>query len=182
MIKSSPIIWLLGLSGAGKTTLGKALVNSLAANGVPVEFMDGDIMRSKTGTVGFERSERLTHLRSMSEMAKTASLSGKVVIAAFITPYEDARRYLRKNCPGYIEVWVSTPLAECERRDTKGLYAKAREGKIKNFTGIDDPFETPTDSDITVETWSSVEESLSTLLSKLNEQKVYLNFLSSLKS
>lgn len=158
MFKSPPVIWLLGLSGAGKSTLAQAIVSKLMENGESVELLDGDVMRAKTGTNGFSRNERLQHLQSMADLASRTAASGKIVVAAFITPYEEARKYLRKTCPGYIEVWVSTPFEECERRDVKGLYAKSRRGEIKNFTGIGDAFENPLSPDIVIETIKSENE------------------------
>jgi adenylylsulfate kinase len=163
MLKSPPVIWLLGLSGAGKSTLAHGLVSKFQENKQSVELLDGDVMRAQTGAKGFLKNERLVHLRSMADLAASKSSNGKIIVAAFITPYEEARRYLRKTCHNYIEVWVSTPITECERRDTKGLYAKARRGEIKNFTGVDDPFEIPQSYDIKIETLKTEKESVNEL-------------------
>ncbi len=170
MVKSFPVIWLLGLSGAGKSTLARSLVENLQREGLPVELLDGDVMRAQTGAHGFTRKERLEHLKSMSDLAASTSTSGKIVVSAFITPYEEARIYLRQKCFRYIEVWVSTPLEECERRDVKGLYAKARRGEIKNFTGLDDPFEIPKQYDLKIETLKSEKETAEILWTLLKER------------
>lgn len=129
-------------------------------------------MRAKTGNRSFSREARLAHLSQMGLLARDYSLQGQVIIAAFITPYEESRQALRKSCPGYFEVWIDSSLATCEGRDVKGLYAKARSGEIKSFTGISDVFEEPKSFDLRIKTDDrSVEDSLSDLLRGLNEKR-----------
>lgn len=169
-MKSPPVIWLLGLSGAGKSTLAQALLLKFQNEGRHVELLDGDVMRARTGANGYTRTERLKHLRSMADLAASLSQSGNIVIAAFITPYEEARTYLRHACPSSIVVWVATPIEECERRDTKGLYARARRGEIQNFTGLDDPFESPQDYDLKIETIKAENETAEYLWKLLKER------------
>ncbi len=154
------IIWLLGLSGAGKSTLAQLLALELRRTGEEVVVLDGDVIRQAKPSIGFSREERLAHLQMMARQAAHHQQQGITVIAAFITPYEEAREFLRAHCQNYIEVWVTTPLAECERRDVKGLYARARQGEVKNFTGVSDSFETPLKADIFIDTTGkTVEES-----------------------
>lgn len=152
------VIWFTGFSGAGKSALAHRLVEALQQRCVAVELLDGDVMRAKKKVAGFTRPERLAHLREMANEASELARRGKIVVGAFITPYEEARAYLRATCPCYIEVFVDTPFAECERRDVKGLYAKARKGEITHFTGIDDVFEVPQRPDIHIRTTGKSEE------------------------
>jgi len=162
------VIWFTGLSGAGKTTLASRLVEDLAKQNRPLEFLDGDKVRDQLGQAGFQRADRMIHLQAMAFAAGRLEAHGVTVVGAFITPYEAAREILRRNCRNYLEVWVDTPLAECEKRDVKGLYARARRGELKNFTGIDDPFETPTTASIRLTTQGqSVEDTYQGLKVKL---------------
>jgi adenylylsulfate kinase len=167
MPSASPVIWILGLSGAGKSTLAKALQEELISRNLRVEVMDGDVMRAKTGNTNFSRENRMAHLKQMADLASDTANKGIIVIAAFITPYEEARSYARQKCDHYIEVWVDTSLEECEKRDVKGLYAKARKGEIPNFTGISDKFEVPRSHDIHLKTEKSIRETMLEFLEKL---------------
>jgi adenylylsulfate kinase len=162
------VIWLIGYSGAGKTTLAQRLADALQNDGRRVEILDGDVVRASTQRMGFSREARLSHLQTMAAEAARLERAGAVVIGAFITPYEEARRFLRQTCQSYVEVWVDTSLAACEARDVKGLYAKARRGEISHFTGISDVFEEPARADIRLSTANrSVEECLAELQLKL---------------
>ena len=162
------VIWLIGYSGAGKTTLAQGLAESLRSSGTSVEVLDGDVVRGQKKRTDFSREARLEHLRSMALEAAQFEKSGSVVIGAFITPYEEARRFLRQSCQHYIEVWVDTSLADCEKRDVKGLYGKARRGDISHFTGISDIFDEPKDADIRLSTSDrTVQETLAELTQKL---------------
>ncbi|MBY0516567.1 MAG: adenylyl-sulfate kinase [Bacteriovoracaceae bacterium] len=161
------VIWLIGLSGAGKSSLAKRLVEYLRQHNVMAEHLDGDIVRS-TRPRGFSRIERLEHLNEVAIIAADKERSGLLVVGSFITPYQEARNNLRQKCQKYIEVWVDSELEDCEKRDVKGLYAKARSGEIKNFTGISDVFESPLNSDIHLVTKNKTEnESLKELIEKL---------------
>jgi adenylylsulfate kinase len=165
------VVWLTGLSGSGKSTLAQGLLERLSARGLRVEALDGDILRRAAPQTGFSKEDRDQHIRAAGRMASELEKSGAIVIASFISPYAGAREFVRGLCSHFIEVYVSTPLAECERRDIKGLYAKARRGEIKNFTGIDDPYEPPTSPELTIDTSrESEEQSLSRILRYLEER------------
>jgi adenylylsulfate kinase len=138
------VIWFTGLSGSGKTTLARALCTALEARGHEIEFLDGDQIRSLFPNSGFTREERHAHIGRVGFLASRLLAHGVTVVAALVSPYEDSRQFVRRMCgAGFVEVFVSTPLAVCEARDAKGLYLRARRGEIKNFTGIDDPYEAP---------------------------------------
>ena len=159
------VIWLFGLSGAGKTTLARNLEEKLRPSSICV--LDGDTMRSKKPR-GFTREERTLHLREMATLASQKAGLHDYVLCSFITPYESVRNEIRKNHPDFLWMWVDCPLAVCEKRDIKGLYLKARTGEIPHFTGITDPFETPTHFDLRLETdKESVSQSIERILNHL---------------
>jgi adenylylsulfate kinase len=147
------VLWLTGLSGAGKTTIATAVFDELVRRGVPVELLDGDAVR-RWSPAGFTRADRDGHVRRVGYVASRLEHHGVTVVCALISPYAEARNDVRRMCRRFIEVHVATPLDECERRDVKGLYARARRGEITNFTGIDDPYEPPARPDLTVDTTS----------------------------
>lgn len=162
------VIWLLGLSGAGKTTLAQRLALHYGSQGIKTTLLDGDVVRARKPQAGFARADRLEHLKAVALEASQLEKSGDVVLGAFITPYEEARSFLRQTCQNYIEVWVDTALEDCERRDVKGLYGKARRGEIAHFTGVSDVFERPTRVDIHLKTADrSVEETVQELVERL---------------
>ncbi len=162
------VIWFTGLSGAGKTTLARGLAHVLQGQGHRIELLDGDVARAKRPQTGFGRQDRLEHLRLMAQEAALLEKQGAIVIAAFITPYEEARQFLRQTCVNYVEIWVDTSLSVCETRDVKGLYARARKGELAQFTGISDIFEEPVHCDIRLKTLGrSEEETLFELQEKL---------------
>jgi adenylylsulfate kinase len=124
-----------------------------------VEYIDGDALREVFPNTGFTRAEREEHLRRTGYMASRLAAHGVTVVASFVSPYRESRDFIRRQCRKFVEIYVATPLDECERRDVKGLYARARRGEIKNFTGIDDPYETPENPELTLDTRAlSVEE------------------------
>ena len=146
------VIWLTGLSGSGKSTVADRLAAELSRMGVELESLDGDQIRSIFPGTGFGRAQREDHLRRVGYLAALLEKHHVTVIASFVSPYEESRRFIRKLCRNFVEVYVSTPLAECERRDVKGLYRRARAGEIKEFTGISDPYEAPANPELTIDT------------------------------
>jgi len=150
-------LWLTGLSGSGKTTIALALKEELKNSGYNVEYLDGDIVRkSFTKDLGFSKEDRDENIRRVSYVASyLSSKENTIVICAFISPYKDARNKARNLIDDFIEVYVDCPLDVCEKRDIKGLYKKARAGLIKDFTGIDDPYEAPENPEIVVNTSKS---------------------------
>lgn len=162
------MIWLTGLSGSGKSTIAIALERELHKRGVLCKLLDGDNIRSGINSnLGFSEEDRKENVRRIAEVSKLFIDTGIVTLAAFISPTTEIRNLAEEiiGSDDFIEVYVSTPLAVCEVRDVKGLYAKAREGKVKNFTGISSPFEAPTHADISIDTSKlSLEESVNELL------------------
>jgi 3'(2'),5'-bisphosphate nucleotidase len=155
------VIWFTGLSGSGKSTIARQLVEALQASGRPVEYLDGDAIRDIFPATGFSREDRDTHIRRVGYLASRLERHGVTVVASLVSPYRSSREAVRSLCRRFIEVYVATSLEECERRDVKGLYAKARRGEITRFTGIDDPYEEPLAPEIRLETTGrTVEESV----------------------
>lgn len=162
------VLWFTGLSGAGKSTLAEHINSELKAAGLRVEHLDGDKVRKIFPQTGFSKEERDRHIRRVGFLASMLEKNGIIVIASFIAPYRESRNFVRDICSDYKEIYVSTPIEVCERRDAKGLYKKARRGEIRRFTGIDDPYEIPANPYITVDTTDqSVEESVQFVLRKL---------------
>ena len=158
------VFWLTGLSGSGKTTLADLLSAFLAAKGYRVKRLDGDVLRTMFPETGFTKEERDRHIRRAGELAAELEKNGTIVVASLISPYRDAREYVRSRCSHFAEIYVRASLETCEARDPKKLYGKARAGDIKNFTGIDDPYEEPDRPDLVVETdGKSVEQSFEVL-------------------
>ena len=147
-------IWMSGLSGAGKSTIANALEKRLYAMGKKTMLLDGDNVRmGLNSNLGFSDEDRIENIRRIAEVAKLMNDAGLIVITAFISPYRQDRRNAKKIIgEGFREVYVSTSIAECEKRDVKGLYKAAREGKIAHFTGITSPYEVPEYPDVAVNT------------------------------
>ncbi|MFS8809662.1 adenylyl-sulfate kinase [Synechococcus sp. R65.1] len=137
-------VWFTGLSGAGKTTLSCGVAQQLQALGLPVEVLDGDLMRQHlTKGLGFSKEDRDKNVRRIGFVAKMLTRHGVIVLVSAISPYRATRQEVRQQIGNFIEVFVDAPLEVCEQRDVKGLYRQARAGLIRNFTGIDDPYEPP---------------------------------------
>ena len=151
----SVMIWFTGLSGSGKSTIAIALERELHSRGIMCRILDGDNIRSGiNNNLGFTAEDRMENIRRIAEISKLFVDTGIVTIAAFISP-DEAMRKLACDIIGredFIEIYVNTPLEVCEERDVKGLYAKARKGDIKNFTGISAPFEAPAHPDLCLDT------------------------------
>jgi adenylylsulfate kinase len=153
------VLWFTGLSGAGKSTIAREVYDRLRTLGTPVEYLDGDAIRSVFPNTGFSRSERDAHVKRVGFLASRLEHHGVFVVCALISPSLESRAFVRGLCRRFVEVHVSTPLEECERRDVKGLYARARRGEIPNFTGVDDAYEPPVDPELRIDTRdTSIEE------------------------
>jgi adenylylsulfate kinase len=137
------VLWFTGLSGAGKTTIAQTVYRNLQHTGQPVELLDGDQIRSLFPATGFSKLDREEHIRRIAFTASLLEKHGVTVIVSLISPYIGSRQFARSLCRNFVEIFVSTPIEICETRDPKGLYKKARAGEIKNFTGIDDPYDKP---------------------------------------
>jgi bifunctional enzyme CysN/CysC len=149
------VLWFTGLSGAGKSTIANIVEQRLHAAGHHTMLLDGDNVRhGLCRDLGFTEADRVENIRRAGEVAKLMTESGLIVICAFISPYHAEREMVRNLVPAgeFIEIFVDTPIAECVRRDPKGLYAKARAGTIKNFTGVDAPYEAPQAPEIHLQT------------------------------
>lgn len=148
-------IWLTGLSGAGKSTLINEMDKRLFAQRKKTMVLDGDNVRmGLNGDLGFRKEDREENIRRVAEVAKLMNDAGIIVLTSFISPFEADRQKAREIIgeDSFIEIYVSTPLEECEKRDVKGLYKKARQGKITDFSGISSPYEVPRNADIKVDT------------------------------
>jgi len=169
------VIWLTGLSGAGKTTLATALRHELTAAGHAVETLDGDEVRENLSRgLGFSKEDRDTNVRRIGFVARLLARNGVIVLASAISPYrqsrDDVRQSVESDAAGFVEVFVRAPLAVLVERDVKGLYKKALAGEIKNFTGVSDPYEDPLAPDVVVDSSvETVEESAGRILDHLLE-------------
>lgn len=163
-------IWFTGLSGSGKTTIAIALEKELHKKGLLTQILDGDNIRTGiNNNLGFSDADRIENIRRIAEVTKLFVNSGVITICCFVSPTEEIRNNA-KNIIGatdFIEVFVNTPLEVCEKRDVKGLYAKARKGEIKDFTGINAPFEEPINPSIELKDTLSIEESVKKILDKI---------------
>lgn len=164
-------LWFTGLSGAGKTTVAVALEKELRARGLKIERLDGDIVRQGlTRDLGFSKEDRDKNIERVTFVSKLLSRNGVGVLACFISPYREVRNVTRRETTNFIEVFVNAPLEVCISRDVKGMYAKALAGQIKNFTGVDDPYEEPINPEITLNTHQeTLDESVAKCLSYLEE-------------
>jgi adenylylsulfate kinase len=162
------VIWFTGLSGSGKSTLAVQLEAQLYAAGFKTYLLDGDNIRSGLNRdLSFTDEGRIENIRRIGEVSKLFLDAGIIVLSAFISPFEGDRRQVKEIVGGenFVEVFVNAPIEVCEQRDVKGLYKKARAGEVKNFTGIDSPYEVPANPDVTIDTHrQSVEASLSMLM------------------
>jgi adenylylsulfate kinase len=146
------VLWFTGLSGAGKSTIAAEVCERLLAEGARVEYLDGDAIRNVFPNTGFTKPERDAHVRRVGFFASRLEHHGVFVVCALISPYLESRAAVRRLCRRFVEIHVSTPLDECERRDVKGLYQRARRGEITNFTGIDDVYEPPLEPELRIDT------------------------------
>lgn len=153
--QKSVVVWMIGLSGSGKSTLAKALEQELHEKGHLTQLLDGDNLRTGiNNNLGFSEEDRIENIRRASETAKLFLQCGVVTICSFISPTQDIRDMARKIIgeKDFFEVYINCPFEVCEQRDVKGLYKKARNGEIKNFTGLDAPFEAPVNPSLELRT------------------------------
>lgn len=167
----SVVLWITGLSGSGKSTIARFLEIELHKRNYLTKLLDGDNVRAGiNNNLGFSEEDRAENIRRIAEVSKLFVQGGVILIDCFISPTHEirntARQIIGEN--DFFEIYINTPLEECERRDTKGLYAKARAGIIKNFTGIDSPYEEPLNPDVEIKTMEmSIEEAVLKILDKL---------------
>jgi adenylylsulfate kinase len=166
------VLWLTGLSGSGKTALADLMHKYLSGKGLSVDRLDGDTLRSLFPNTGFSKEERNRHVRRAGELAAKLEKEGIIVIASLISPYRDSRLYVRSICSQFVEIYVKASLETCEARDPKELYRKARNGEIKNFTGIDDPYEEPEQPESIIDTDHQTLEQSFDILKKCVEQRL----------
>ena len=175
--QKSKVIWLTGLSGSGKTTIGAALEKELYQAGFLTQILDGDNIRTGINkNLKFSVEDRLENIRRIAEVTKLFLNCGVITINCFITPTESIRQIARTiiGTENMIEVYISTPVEVCEQRDTKGLYKKARNGQLKNFTGISSPFEKPLHAVVEINTGElSIEQSVKKLLDVILPEITY---------
>lgn len=146
-------VWFTGLSGAGKTTICRAVEQELRSRALKLEVLDGDIVRENlTKGLGFSKEDRDENIRRIGFVSNLLTRNGVIVLVSAISPYRAVREEVRQQIGDFIEVHVSAPLNVCEERDVKGLYRRARAGEIKNFTGIDDPYEAPLNPEVECKT------------------------------
>jgi len=171
------VVWFTGLSAAGKTTVANIVEAELEQRGHVVDHLDGDIVRTHLSKgLGFSKEDRDTNIARIAWVASRIARAGAAVVVSAISPYEAARRHARSlvepHAP-FVEVYVSTPLEECARRDPKGLYAAAFAGELEDFTGVSAPYERPADPEVTIDTTGvSPAESAATVVEQLERLNV----------
>jgi adenylyl-sulfate kinase len=168
------VLWLTGLSGAGKSTVAAKLAPALAERGHRVELLDGDDVRTNLCQgLGFSREDRDTNIARIGYVAAKLAKHGVAVLVAAISPYRQARDQVRTSVDRFVEVHVAAPVATCAQRDPKGLYAKALAGQIKHFTGVSDPYEPPVDPEIVLHTETqTVDDSVHQVLAWLETNRL----------
>ena len=168
------LIWFTGLSGSGKSTIANALEKALFSNDIHTYLLDGDNVRQGiNANLTFSPEDRSENIRRIGEIANLMIDAGLVVLASFVSPYREDREKVKSivGFDNFVEVFVNTSIEECERRDVKGLYAKARKGEIKNFTGVNAPYELPLNPDIeVVTTKATVDEIVADILEKITDK------------
>jgi adenylylsulfate kinase len=162
-------VWFTGLSGAGKTSISGAVAEILKEKECKLEILDGDIVRENlTKGLGFSKPDRDENIRRIGFVANLLTRNGVIVLVSAISPYREIREEVREKIGDFVEVYVNAPLTVCEDRDVKGLYKRARAGEIKGFTGIDDPYEFPTNPEVECHTdQEDLSESIAKVLKKL---------------
>jgi len=164
-------LWFTGLSGSGKTTLARGVERILRDRGLKVEVLDGDIVRTNLSKgLGFSKGDRDTNIKRIGFVCKLLSRNGVVAVGSAISPYREVRDFVRRDIGRFVEVYCRCPLDVLVERDVKGLYKKALDGEIDNFTGVSDPYEEPLNPEVIVDTDEETpEESIVKIISKLEE-------------
>lgn len=164
-------VWFTGLSGAGKTTICRALAKKLRIRGVKFEMLDGDIIRQNlTKGLGFSKEDRDENIRRIGFVAHLLTRNDVIVLVSAISPYREIRNEVRQRIGNFIEVYANAPVEVCEKRDVKGLYKRARAGEIQNFTGISDPYEAPENPEVECRTdLEELDECVAKVLGKMEE-------------
>lgn len=165
------VLWFTGLPQSGKTTLGNRIYEILMKSNIRIERLDGDTARKfLTKDLGFSKKDREENIRRVGLIVESLSQNNVGVVASFISPYKNQREEFKKRIDGFIEVFTNCPLEVCEKRDTKGMYEKARTGEIKNFTGVSDPYEAPDNPHIELNTDKlSVDKCIDKIIDYLKE-------------
>ncbi len=168
-------VWFTGLPCCGKTTVANRVAEILRSRGYRVERLDGDIVReSLTSDLGFSKEDRDENIKRVTFVAKLLTRNGVIVLATFVSPYRERRRKTREEIGEFVEVYVRCPIEVCMERDVKGMYRRALAGEIKDFTGVDDPYEEPENPELTLDTdRETVDESVRKVLDKLEELGYY---------
>ncbi|MBI4370964.1 MAG: adenylyl-sulfate kinase [Elusimicrobia bacterium] len=168
----SPVVWLLGLSGTGKTTLALRLLESARAKGLRADLIDGDLVRDFfADRADYSRENRISNIQRIVFAALLLSRNDVLTIVSNISPYEETRRFARRKLPRYCEIYLKASLEDCARRDPKGLYRRAREGQNPGMIGVDAPFEEPRSPDLAVDTGRlSEDDSFAEILRFLGEK------------
>ena len=164
-------VWFTGLPSSGKSTIARGLERKLKQAGLKAELLDGDVVRTNLSKgLGFSKEDRIENLKRIGFVSSLLTRNDVVAIVSAISPYQEIRNYNRVQIGSFVEVFVKTPASECEKRDVKGLYKKARAGEIKGFTGVDDPYEEPENPDVICETMKeSADQSVEKIIKKLGE-------------
>jgi adenylylsulfate kinase len=164
-------VWFTGLSGAGKTTISKAVAEKMRERSCKLEILDGDVVRENlTKGLGFSKADRDENIRRIGFVSHLLTRNGVIVLVSAISPYREIREEVKQKIGDFVEVYVNAPLTVCEERDVKGLYKRARSGEIKNFTGISDPYEAPLNPTIECRTdLEELDESVAKIFNKLEE-------------
>jgi len=171
--KTGRTFWLTGLPCSGKTTTAIAFAEALAEHGVAVEVLDGDELRRRIGGgLGFSQEDRMENVRRAVYLSGLLNKHGVTTIVSLISPYAEMRNYARSELSRFVEVYIECPLEECERRDVKGMYALARQGKITSFTGVSDVYEVPVSPELILRTdQDSVHENVAKLLESFDQDQ-----------